>query len=95
MPIWTMQNIIKKPWVTEKSGYGTTGGKYTFMVQSRAAKPEICKAIKEIYKVDVVQVNVVNRPPKRKRMGAGLKGAQEGYRKAIVTLKEGQKIDVQ
>jgi len=90
-----MQNIIKKPWVTEKSGYGTTGGKYTFMVQSRAAKPEIRKAIKEIYKVDVVQVNVVNRPPKRKKFRGVTSGFQEGYRKAIVTLKKGQKIDVQ
>ena len=53
------------------------------------------KAISEMYKVDVVAVNVVNRPPKRKKSGRGQKGAQEGYRKAIVTLKAGQKIDIQ
>ena len=87
--------LIKKPWVTEKSGAMNVAGKYVFIVADGAAKPEIKKAIKEIYKVDVVAVNVVNRPPKSKRFGRGLKGSQEGYRKAIVTLKEGQKIDTQ
>lgn len=87
--------LIKKPWVTEKSGIGTAIGKYVFLVQDHATKPEIKKAIKEIYKVDAVAVNVVNRPPKRKRFGGRMKGAQEGYRKAVVTLKSGQKIDIQ
>ena len=88
--------LIKKPWVTEKAGMMNAAGKYVFMVQGYATKPEIKKAIKEIYKVDVVSVNVVNRPPKTKRLGrGGLKGSQEAYRKAIVTLKEGQKIDIQ
>jgi large subunit ribosomal protein L23 len=90
-----MTDTIKKPWVTEKSGAGNVAGKYVFMVQSHAAKPEIRKAIKEIYKVDVIRVNVVNRPPKRKKFRGVSKGMQEGYRKAIVTLKGGQKIDVQ
>lgn len=86
---------IKKPWVTEKSGLGNLVGKYVFMVESHATKPEIRKAIKEIYKVDAVQVNVVNRPGKRKRFRGVVRGTQEGYRKAVVTLKEGQKIDLQ
>ena len=87
--------LIKKPWVTEKSGAMNATGKYTFVVTGDATKPEIKKAIKEIYKVDAVAVNVVNRPPKTKSSGRGRKGTQEGYRKAIVTLKEGQKIDIQ
>ena len=87
--------IIKKPWVTEKSGMLGAKTQYVFIVKDHAAKPEIKKAIKELYKVDVIAVNVINRPAKRKRFGARLKGAQEGYRKAIVTLKEGQKIDIQ
>ncbi|HVO28450.1 MAG TPA: 50S ribosomal protein L23 [Candidatus Paceibacterota bacterium] len=87
--------LIKKPWVTEKATGLATAGKYVFLVQNAATKPEIKKAIKAIYKVDAVAVNVVNRPPKRKRFGGRMKGAQEAYRKAIVTLKEGQKIDIQ
>ena len=87
--------LIKKPWVTEKSGMLAAQDKYVFVVMNNATKPEIKKAIKEIYKVDAVAVNVVNRPAKTKRFGAGRKGAQEAYRKAIVTIKKGQKIDIQ
>jgi large subunit ribosomal protein L23 len=68
-------------------------GKYVFMVKTGATKPEIKKAVHEVYKVDVVAVNVVNRPGKTKRF-RGVKGKQGSYRKAIVTLKEGQKIDL-
>jgi large subunit ribosomal protein L23 len=87
--------LIKKPWVTEKSTALAVIGKYVFVVKTHATKQEIKKAVKDIYKMDAVTVNVVNRPPKRKRFGANLKGSQEGYRKAIVTLKSGQKIDIQ
>jgi large subunit ribosomal protein L23 len=87
--------IIKKPWVTEKSGDLAAKGKYVFIVSKEASKPEIKKAMKEIYKVDATDVNMVNLPGKRKRFGQAMKGMTEGHRKAIVTLKEGQKIDIQ
>jgi large subunit ribosomal protein L23 len=86
--------VIKRPHITERSTDLQAFGKYVFMVASRASKPEIKKAIKEIYKVDVANVNVVNRAGKRKRFGGTMHGKQDGYRKAIVTLKEGQKIDL-
>jgi large subunit ribosomal protein L23 len=86
--------LIKKPWVTEKSTDLGKTGKYVFLVKNEATKPEIKKAVREIYKVDAVAVNVVNRPAKRKRVGV-LGGKQSGYKKAIVTLKAGQKIDIQ
>jgi len=87
--------LIKKPWITEKATNLAASGKYVFIVNPSATKPEIKKAIKAVYKVDAIAVNVVNRPAKRKRFGTALKGAVGGYRKAIVTLKEGQKIDIQ
>ncbi len=87
--------LIKKPWVTEKATDLGAMGKYVFVVRKKASKAEIKKAVKDAYKVDAVNVNVINRPPKKKRMGGNMKGVQEGYRKAIVTLKEGQKIDIQ
>ena len=87
--------IIKKPWITEKATRLSAVGKYIFIVKHKATKPEIRKAVKDAYKVDAVNVQIVNRPPKKKRFGANLKGVQEGYRKAIVTLKAGQKIDLQ
>ncbi len=87
--------IIKRPLVTEKATDMASQSKYVFMVRTKASKPEIKKAVKDIYKVEVIAVNVINRPPKRKRFGGAMKGVQEGYRKAVVTLKAGQKIDVQ
>lgn len=86
--------IVKKPLVTERSTDLSKLGKYVFMVEGSATKPEVKKAVKEIYKVDVVSVNIVNKPSKKKRMGS-LKGHQKGYKKAIVTLKKGQKIEIQ
>ncbi len=86
--------IIKRPHITERSTDLQAFGKYVFVVANGATKPEIKKAVKEIYKVDVAAVNVVNRPAKRKRFGGRMQGSQQSYRKAIVTLKEGQKIDL-
>ncbi len=86
--------MIKRPIVTEKATDLGKQGKYIFMVKSSAKKPEIRKAVMAMYRVDVTSVNVVNKPSKRKRLGA-LKGSQRGYKKAIVTLKAGQKIDLQ
>jgi len=86
-------SIIKKPWITEKATAHAKDNQYVFMVHGDAAKPEVKKAISALYKVDVVAVNMVNRHPKRKRFGGNRKGVQEGYRKAIITIKEGQKID--
>ncbi|HVM77061.1 MAG TPA: 50S ribosomal protein L23 [Candidatus Paceibacterota bacterium] len=85
--------LIKKPWITEKSTLLNQDGKYVFIVKEKATKQEIKKAVHALYNVDVVAVNVVNRPAKAKRY-LNRYGAQEGYRKAIVTLKEGQKIDL-
>lgn len=86
-------SIIKRPWITEKATASSVANQYVFMVRRGAAKPEVKKAIASLYKVDVVAVNMVNRPPKRKRFAGNRKSVQDAYRKAIVTLKEGQKID--
>ena len=86
-------SLIKKPWITEKATASALANQYIFLVHRDAAKPEVKKAIHALYKVDVVAVNMVNRPAKSKRFGGNRKGVKEGYRKAIVTIKEGQKID--
>lgn len=85
--------LIKKPRVTEKAADLNVSGKYVFLVKKNATKPEVKKAIRAIYKVDSVAVNIINKVPKKKRMGA-VKGSQAGYKKAIVTLKAGQKIEI-
>lgn len=86
--------IIKKPWVTEKATRLAEKGQYVFLVAAHATKPEIKKAIKELYKVDAVHVNVVNRPAKMKRFRGVARPSGGGERKAIVTVKKGQKIDI-
>lgn len=85
---------IKKPHITEKSTDLNAIGKYVFIVEPSATKNEIKKALKKIYSVDVVKIQTITRPTKEKkfRSRAGIKA---GYKKAIVTLKEGQKIEIQ
>jgi large subunit ribosomal protein L23 len=86
--------IIKKPWVTEKATGIGAHRQYIFLVQQSATKPEVKKAVKELYKVDVTAVNIVNLPAKHKRYRGVKRGSDVGRKKAIVTLKEGQKIDL-
>lgn len=85
--------LVKKPWLTEKSTILNESGKYVFIVKPRATKNEIKKSVQEIYKVDPVSVNIINRPPKSKKF-RNIRGYESGLRKAIVTLKKGQKIDL-
>ena len=80
--------------MTEKSTDLSKLGKYVFIVKPKANKQEVKKAVREIYKVDAVAVNIVNKHFKSKRIGQ-LRGKQSGYKKAVVTLKAGQKIDIQ
>ena len=85
--------LIKQVWITEKASNSSNFGKYVFVVDKSANKSEIKKAIESIYSVKVVGVNTVNSKSKSKRLGRST-GKTSGYKKAIVALKEGQKIDI-
>lgn len=85
--------IIKKPRITEKSGIqAEVAGIYTFEVATSANKKSIAKAVKEIYKVTPVKVNITNLPSK-KVFSRGKLGRQSGVKKAVVYLKKGDKIE--
>lgn len=86
-------STIKQILVTEKASMQQAMGKYTFLVDSNATKNEIKKAVKELYKVDAVAVTTLNQQPIRRRY-KGLVAMKEQPKKAVVTLKEGQKIDL-
>ncbi|MFH0890950.1 MAG: 50S ribosomal protein L23 [Candidatus Liptonbacteria bacterium] len=86
-------SLVKKPWITEKSARLNEGGKYVFLVKDGATKNEVKKLVKDLYHVDVVEVNMINIPSKSRRY-RGLKSTKVGYKKAITTLKSGQKIDL-
>ena len=93
----TARDIIIAPVITEKSMAGTASQQYTFEVHSSASKTQIKVAIREIFKVDVIKINTVNVGGKSKnfaRRGVRTSGKQSDWKKAIITLAAGQKIEV-
>lgn len=86
-------NIIKNPRITEKSSMLQADHQYVFHVDQRTCKPEIKKAIENIFNVRVVKVNTINVSGKNVRLGKH-EGRTSDFKKAIVTLKEGDKIDI-
>jgi len=85
--------IILKPVVTERSMELIGENKYTFWVDRRANKVEIKKAIEELFDVKVEKVSTMNLKGKRKRMGRYV-GRTPARKKAIVKLREGDKIEL-
>jgi large subunit ribosomal protein L23 len=85
--------LVKQVWITEKAVNISGLRKYIFIVDRKVNKPEAKKAIEAIYKVKVADVNMVNMRGKSKRLGRSL-GKTSAFKKAMVTLKEGHKIDV-
>ncbi len=85
--------IIIKPLITEKASFLSTTGKYVFAVDPKANKVEIKKAIRSIYNVEPVDVNVSNYDGKMVR-GRHKMGQKKSWKKAIVTLKSGQTIEL-
>jgi len=85
--------VVKEPHISEKASYLAEKNQYTFKVYSNVNKPEIAKSIEGMYGVDVMAVHVIKIPKKKRRLGR-VEGWRKGYRKAIVTIKEGQKIEV-
>ena len=85
--------ILKTPHATEKAADLAEKNQYVFKVWPRANKTEIGKAIKDIYGVDVLSVRIIKVPRKQRRLGK-VQGWRKGYKKAIVKIKEGQKIEI-
>ncbi|MGV3758926.1 MAG: 50S ribosomal protein L23 [Actinomycetota bacterium] len=89
------RDVIIEPIVSEKSYALSETGAYTFRVHASASKPEIHDAIEKIFNVKVEKVNTLNRKGKRKRnRRTGVLGSRPDTKRAIVTLAEGQTIDL-
>ncbi|WP_029075469.1 50S ribosomal protein L23 [Kaistia adipata] len=86
-------DIIRSPVLSEKSTIATEQSKIVFNVLKTATKPEIKAAVEALFKVKVTSVNTLVRKGKVKRF-RGIVGKQSDVKKAIVTLAEGQSIDV-
>jgi len=85
--------IILKPVISEKSINDTVAGKYIFKVDPKANKHEIAKAIKDLYKVDILKVNTLKIKPEEKLIRGRFKSSSRLWKKAVVTIKKGQKIE--
>ncbi len=85
--------VLKTPQVTEKATGLVSQNQYVFKVWPRTNKVETKKAIEDLYGVDVISVKIIKVPRKRRRLGR-ISGWRKGYKKAIVRIKEGQKIEV-
>jgi large subunit ribosomal protein L23 len=85
--------ILIRPVVSEKSYNQITENRYTFRVHPDAHKTQVRQAVEELFEVKVVAVNMIKMPSKPKRRGM-IKGTKPGWKKAIVELKAGDKIEI-
>ncbi|MBZ9578431.1 50S ribosomal protein L23 [Patescibacteria group bacterium] len=85
--------VLKEPHITEKATDLARKNQYVFRIWEGVNKVEVKKAIEDIYKVKVIDVKIIKVPPKRRRLGR-ISGWKKGYKKAIVKVKEGQKIEL-
>ena len=88
-----LYDTIVSPVITEKSTNLSEQGKIVFKVPYKANKKNLKKSIEKIFKVNVTKINIINKKT-RKKNTRGRKVKVLGYKKAIITLKKGQSIDL-
>ena len=86
-------DILRRPVITEKSTMLGERGQYVFEVAANANKIEVKRAVEEVFKVDVRAVNMLHMHGKTRRMGRS-QGMTRAWKKAIVTLKPGGRIEL-
>lgn len=89
----TAYKVLVEPWITEEATRVAELNKYIFKVNPAVSKNQISQAIEQLYGVTVKSVNTVTIPRKKRVRGRTV-GWKSGYKKAIVTVKEGDKIDI-
>ena len=94
-----LEDVIRRPLITEKNTMLMEIGQYTFEVNPDANKIQIRAAVEQTFKVTVKAVNTLNVKSRKKsrtasRRGGRIEGTQAGWKKAIVTLAPGERIDV-
>ncbi len=88
-----LYEVLRRPLITEKNTVLQAQGKYTFEVAVEANKPQVKQAVEKAFKVEVTAVNMIIVPGKRRRRGRQDLPAHP-WKKAIVTLKPGDKIEL-
>lgn len=87
------ERVLVEPWITEASTAAMEFNKYVFKVSPDSVKSQIKRAIESLYKVTVVSVNTVKIPRKYRNYGR-TPGWKSGFKKAVVTVKAGDKIEL-
>lgn len=91
----TLAYILKRPIITEKSMSESAQNRYTFEVDKKASKGQIKKVVEEIFAVEVLSVKTAKIAGKRRRVGKFRREVRRADRKkAIIEVKQGQKIDL-
>jgi large subunit ribosomal protein L23 len=93
----TMYDVLRRPLITEKSSYQSGRlNQYSFIVADTATRTQVKDAIETLYDVSVVRVNIINTPAKRGRRlrSRRLLVRKPGHKKAVVTLAEGQTLQI-
>ncbi len=85
--------VLSRPQITEKATLLQESNQYIFQVFPHSTKPEVKKSVEEVYGVNVEKIRIVNVRRKKKRLGRTT-GWKQGYKKAIVTLRKGQTIEI-
>jgi len=88
-----VEEVLRRPIVTEQSTLLADQGQYVFEVAPGANKPQIRHAVQQVFNVEVLAVNTMNVRGKEKRFGRRV-GKQRDWKKAIVTLAPGQRIEI-
>lgn len=86
-----LPDIIRRPIISEKATLNLENNQYTFEVAPKATKPEIKAAIESLFEVKVTGISTMNPPRKKKRLGQFV-GYKPTYKRAVVTLAEGDSI---
>jgi len=93
----TIYDILRRPLVTEKSSYQSGAlNQFSFVVVNSATRTQVKDAVETLYDVNVTRVNIINVPAKRARRlrSRRLSIRKQGFKKAIVTLAEGQTLPI-
>ena len=93
----TIYEVLRRPLVTEKTSYQSGKlNQYSFIVADHATRQQVKDAIETLYDVSVVRVNIINSPAKRGRRlrSRRMLVRKPGYKKAIITLAEGQTLQI-
>ena len=87
-----LSEVLRRPLITEKNAALQASGKYAFEVAGRANKPQVKQSVEKAFKVKVTAVNMMTVPGKTRRIGKRLVPTSP-WKKAVVTLKPGDKIE--